>query len=208
MKTTVLLSGGLDSTVLAWKLAEEGHRVYPVSIDYGQRHIRELQAAALVCHAGGWLPNRITLPTIQTEKPEIPDGHYTDTVMKATVSPNRNMILLAVATAWAMVRGCEAVVYAAHTGDHTIYPDCRPEFVAALAKAIELGNWDAPTLLAPFVSWSKTEIVREGHRLGAPMHLTWSCYRGGTRHCGKCGTCVERREAFHLAGVPDPTEWA
>jgi 7-cyano-7-deazaguanine synthase len=126
--------------------------------------------------------------------------------MRATVYPNRNLIMLSLAAGMAIVRGAEGVAYAAHGGDHPIYPDCRPEFVDAARQAFRVGNWEPIDLIAPFITWKKEDIVRRGADLGVPFAETWSCYkgvRGG--HCGTCGTCVERREAFSLAGVPDPT---
>jgi 7-cyano-7-deazaguanine synthase len=123
--------------------------------------------------------------------------------MAATVVPNRKLILLAVAAGYAASRGAGAVAYAAHAGDHAIYPDCRPEFVAAAENAILAGC--GVELLAPFLTMTKAEIVKTGAVCGFPFEFTWSCYKGLEIHCGKCGTCVERREAFELAGVPDPT---
>ena len=134
-----------------------------------------------------------------------PDGHYTDESMKATVVPNRNMLFLAVAASWAIAQGAAAVAYAAHAGDHAIYPDCRPEFVRAMSAALGLADWRQLELATPFINWDKGQIVRRGAELGVPFEKTWSCYRGGTAHCGTCGTCVERREAFSQAGIADPT---
>jgi 7-cyano-7-deazaguanine synthase len=139
-----------------------------------------------------------------TDGVAVPHGHYAAESMKATVVPNRNMILLAVAIGRAVAVGAEAVAYAAHAGDHTIYPDCRPEFVDALAQAALLCDWRPIQILRPFVSWTKGAIVREGVRLGVPFELTWSCYEGEERPCGKCGTCVERAEAFAQEGIVDP----
>jgi 7-cyano-7-deazaguanine synthase len=128
--------------------------------------------------------------------------------MRVTVVPNRNMILLAVAIGHAIASGADAVAYGAHAGDHAVYPDCRPAFAEAMAEAAGLCHYDpGVTLLRPFIDRTKADIVRLGAALGVPFALTWSCYEGGVRHCGRCGTCVERREAFTLAGVPDPTEY-
>ena len=128
--------------------------------------------------------------------------------MKTTVVPNRNMILLAVAAARAIALKADTLAYAAHGGDHAIYPDCRPEFADAMDHAIGLADWHKVRLERPMVTWTKSDIVRRGAELGVPMHLTWSCYKGGDTHCGRCGTCIERREAFYLAGVTDPTTYA
>jgi 7-cyano-7-deazaguanine synthase len=137
----------------------------------------------------------------------VPEGHYEDESMKSTVVPNRNMILLSIATAWSIASGLQGVAYAAHSGDHAIYPDCRPAFADAMNEAIRLCDYSSQELVRPFVSLTKADIVRVGASLGVPFEKTWSCYNGRKLHCGKCGTCVERIEAFELAGVPDPTEY-
>ncbi|MCB1120019.1 MAG: 7-cyano-7-deazaguanine synthase, partial [Verrucomicrobiae bacterium] len=138
----------------------------------------------------------------------VPHGHYEEENMKSTVVPNRNMILLSVATGWAVSLKADCVSYAAHAGDHAIYPDCREEFADALDKTMRLADWQEIYLNRPFVSWTKADIVRRGAELNVPFEKTWSCYEGGDQHCGRCGTCIERREAFHLAGVADPTEYS
>ena len=128
--------------------------------------------------------------------------------MKSTVVPNRNMILLSVATGHALSIKAGQIAYAAHSGDHAIYPDCRNEFAEAMANAIMLADWEQVELIRPFVDWTKADIVRRGAELGVPFAKTWSCYKGGDLHCGCCGTCIERREAFDLAKVIDPTPYA
>lgn len=137
----------------------------------------------------------------------VPEGHYEDESMKSTVVPNRNMILLSIATAGSIASGLEGVAYAAHAGDHAIYPDCRPAFADAMNEAIKLCDYTSQRLVRPFVSLTKADIVKAGAALGVPFERTWSCYNGGATHCGKCGTCVERIEAFKLAGVSDPTDY-
>jgi 7-cyano-7-deazaguanine synthase len=216
MKALVLFSGGLDSTVLATQLQADGVETRLLSIDYGQRHAKELDKAEKIAHALG-LPHRILrLPdlgpllggsSLTDDQVELPEGHYAEESMKATVVPNRNMILLALAGGHALSIGFDTIAYAAHAGDHTIYPDCRPEFADAMEKALGLADWQNLNLHRPFVNFSKEELVRKGNELGAPLELTWSCYAGREEHCGKCGTCVERKEAFALAKVEDPTEY-
>jgi len=215
MKRTVLIhSGGIDSTVLLAHLLAEGREVFALSVDYGQRHRRELEAARLICerysvkHQVADL--RALAPlfganALTDAHVAVPEGHYEEASMKATVVPNRNMLLIAVAASWAMSLKASSVAYGAHGGDHAIYPDCRPVFAEALDKAIRLADWHEVSLERPFVGMDKTAIVRRGAELRAPLELTWSCYVGGERHCGKCGTCVERKEAFVRAGVVDPT---
>lgn len=213
-----LLSGGLDSTVLVAKLLADGQPVEALSIHYGQRHARELAAAAAVARHYGIRHDVIDLAVLRdvltgsalTTGADVPDGHYSAPSMAATVVPNRNMIMLSVAVGVAAARGHHAVATAVHAGDHPIYPDCRPGFIAAAAEAAQLATagYGDVTITAPFVTISKTGIARLGADLGAPMGLSWSCYKGGDRHCGRCGTCCERWEAFRDAGVPDPTDWA
>ena len=216
MKALVLFSGGLDSTVLAAQLQADGVETRLLSIDYGQRHAKELDKAEKIALALG-LPHRILrLPdlgpllggsSLTDDQVELPEGHYAEESMKATVVPNRNMILLALAGGHALSIGFDTIAYAAHAGDHTIYPDCRPEFADAMEKALGLADWQNLNLHRPFVNFRKEELVRKGNELGAPLELTWSCYAGREKHCGKCGTCVERKEAFALAKVEDPTEY-
>lgn len=209
----MLYSGGMDSTVLLYKLKPN---VKALMCNYGQRHRKEIEYARDIC-----IENRIKWDTIDISAihplihkgalsghEPVPEGHYAEESMKATISPNRNMIILSIAVAHAIAIGARNVWYAAHAGDHAIYPDCRPEFVEALDKAIYLGNrWSEIHLVAPFLQMSKSDIVQEGTRYGVPFARTWSCYKGGELHCGKCGTCVERREAFQLAGAEDPTTY-
>jgi 7-cyano-7-deazaguanine synthase len=138
----------------------------------------------------------------------IPEGHYEEANMKQTVVPFRNGIMLAVAAGYAETIGAEAIVIAAHAGDHAIYPDCREGFMQAMGAAITQGTYAQLILMRPFIAWNKSRIVQRGVELKIDYARTWSCYKGGDRHCGVCGTCVERREAFQLASVKDPTDYA
>lgn len=214
MKTVLVYSGGLDSTVLLYHLHTAGADVSSLSVNYGQRHMKELECARTITDILGVDHREVDLTSVNellggsslTDKNlKIPHGHYEEDTMKSTVVPNRNMILLALATAWAISKKAESVSYAAHAGDHAIYPDCREAFAAALDKAIRLADWQEIYLNRPFVEFTKADIVKRGAELGVPFEKTWSCYEGEELHCGKCGTCIERREAFHLAGVEDPT---
>jgi 7-cyano-7-deazaguanine synthase len=216
----VTVSGGLDSVTLAHVLAADGLALTFVSFDYGQRHVRELDFARLAASRLGAAHHVVDLRSagkllsgsaLTDAAVDVPDGHYTDDSMKATVVPNRNAILLSVATGLAVAIGADVVATAVHAGDHPIYPDCRPEFIHAFEKVARVGNegfgHPALRLEAPFLHLDKVDIVRKGAGLGVPFEETWSCYRGGERHCGRCGTCVERREAFELAGIADPTAY-
>lgn len=214
MKTLVLLSGGMDSvTALHWARSE--HEVVgAVSFDYGAKHNhREIPLAAWHCGESGMhhdvieldFVNRLFASDLLKSGGEVPEGHYADENMKKTVVPFRNGIMLAIACGIAESRGAEALVIAAHAGDHTIYPDCREPFMQGMAAAMREGTYAHIELLRPFIHLDKAGIARLGASLGVDYGKTWSCYKGGELHCGKCGTCVERIEAFELAGIEDPT---
>ena len=216
MKAVVLFSGGLDSTVLVYHLLNKGADLKLLSIDYGQRHEKELKSSSEIAEFLGLEHEILRLPMLNNllggsalTDPSIslPEGHYAEDSMKATVVPNRNMILLSLAAGHAISLQFDTVAYAAHAGDHTIYPDCRPEFATAMDQALKLCDWNTVSLYRPFVQLSKHDLVRKGKELGVPFEKTWSCYAGNDKHCGKCGTCVERKEAFELVGLLDPTEY-
>lgn len=217
MKTIVVMSGGLDSTTLLYDLLKADHTVEALSFDYGQRHARELVSAQAICSVLDvpWMRADLSAigaiiagsSSLLNRDVAVPHGHYADVSMKKTVVPNRNMIMLSVAIGHAIARGFEAVAFGAHAGDHAIYPDCRPAFAAAMDTAALLCDWTEVRVLRPFVHMTKTQIVRRGFDLAVPFERTWSCYEGGEVHCGKCGTCVERKEAFSLAEVVDPTRY-
>jgi 7-cyano-7-deazaguanine synthase len=216
LRTLVVCSGGLDSVTLAHKAAAEHCLIHLVSFAYGQRHAKEL-AFARSCAARLGVAHDVIditdigprLDSALTGGAPVPEGYYAAETMRVTVVPNRNAIMLTIAFGLAVARGAEAVAAAVHGGDHFIYPDCRPDFVAAFAamQRLALDGVARIALSTPFLRWRKADIVREGVRLGVPFAETWSCYGGGARHCGRCGTCVERCEAFHLAGAADPTDY-
>lgn len=239
MRAVVLLSGGLDSTTLAYLYAANGFDLHCLSFDYGQRHKKELHVAGSIAEALhakhhviklgsaetpdlptrplGWILGSSSLTDLTVK---VPDGHYAAESMKATVVPNRNAIMLSIAYGVAIAEGADVVGFAAHAGDHAIYPDCRPEFVHALNRALSIGNsWDpgtpVPVIEGLFLPDSKADIAYQAIRLNVPIERTWSCYKGGEVHCGTCGTCYERREAIAIAGAQmfgnsvylDPTEY-
>jgi len=218
-KAVVVISGGMDSTTALYKAIADGYEVYGISFNYGQRHKKELDYAAKICSELGIPHEIVDLQNITklidnsslTGDIEVPEGHYAQENMKITVVPNRNMIMYSIAVGYAVNLKAEAVFVGVHAGDHFIYPDCRPQFIEALDVASNIGNEGFANkkfrIIAPFVHIGKHDIVKIGANLGVPYEWTWSCYKGEQKHCGKCGTCVERKEAFQLAQVDDPTEY-
>lgn len=217
MRAIAIVSGGMDSVTLAHALKAEGFDLHLLSFDYGQRHGKELEYAKRCADSLRAQWSLIDLSTVTpllagsalTDNMPVPDGHYEAETMRVTVVPNRNAIMLAIAYAAAVSEQADAVAVGVHSGDHYIYPDCRPEFAQAFDAMERLATRGhaAPglRLYAPFVALTKADIVRRGAALGVNFADTWSCYKGGAVHCGTCGTCVERKEAFGLAGIVDPT---
>jgi len=212
--SVIILSGGLDSTTL---LYEQRERIaLAITFDYGsnhaaretacaQYHCRQLGIEHLVIDLG--FMGRYFVSALTSGADAIPDGNYTESNMRSTVVPFRNGIMLSVACGMAESRGLRRVLMANHGGDHAIYPDCRPQFVSAMSAAMQAGTYEGVELAAPYTSISKADIVRRGAALGIDYGKTYSCYRGGEYHCGTCGTCRERRQAFIEAGIPDPTQY-
>ena len=213
-KVIVLVSGGLDSVCALYEAAQIHEVVAGLSFDYGAKHNRrEIPCANFHCLKLGLRHEVFELPFIgkhfssallQVDK-VVPDAHYEAPEMKQTIVPFRNGIFLATAAGFAESVGAGAVVIAAHAGDHVIFPDCRAQFMDAMSSAMQLGTDSCIEILRPFIALSKVKIVRRGHELAVDLSKTWTCYKNGDLHCGTCGACVERREAFKLADVPDPT---
>ena len=216
MKCVVLLSGGMDSVTAFYEVAREHEIVAALSFDYGSKHNpNEIPFAKLHADRAG-VPHRVIkldfinelfASDLLTSGGDIPDGHYAEENMIRTVVPFRNGIMLSVACGFAESIEAEALAIAAHSGDHAIYPDCREPFMQSMATAMKEGTYARIELLRPFIEMDKTAIAKRGAELGIDFSETWSCYKGGSTHCGTCGTCVERREAFLLAGVTDPTTY-
>ena len=213
MKDSVLiLSGGVDSVTL---LYDEQERIaLAISFDYGSKHnAREIPFARLHCERLGIPHLVIRLPFIKQffksslleGADAIPEGNYDEENMKSTVVPFRNGIMLSIAAGIAENNKMQYVMLANHAGDHTIYPDCRPEFVEAMNNAIHFGTWNGVQLLTPYTKLTKAEIASKGKELNIDYSETWSCYKGGEHHCGVCGTCRERKEALAQAGIEDNT---
>lgn len=212
--SVIILSGGLDSVTLLHDRKDD--IALAISFDYGQNHAsREIPFAEWHCKQLG-IPH-ITIPLAFMQRyfesslldgaEAIPEGNYDEENMKSTVVPFRNGIMLSIAAGVAESHELKRVLIANHGGDHTIYPDCRPEFISAINHATQAGTYVHVEVVAPYTNITKADIVKRGAALAVDYSHTWSCYKGGTTHCGKCGTCRERKEAFLLAGVKDPTEY-
>jgi len=210
----IIVSGGMDSITLLYEKLDD--IALGVSFDYGSNHnAKEIPLAALHCERLGI--EHIVIPldffpqyfksSLLEGADAIPEGHYAEENMKSTVVPFRNGIMLAIACGIAESRGLHRVYIANHAGDHTIYPDCRAGFIDAMSKAMTSGTYEGVGICAPYTNISKTEIARRGKALGIDYSETWSCYKGGDKQCGKCGTCVERKEALSNAGIADTTEY-
>jgi 7-cyano-7-deazaguanine synthase len=213
-KVVVLVSGGMDSVSALYEARHSQDVVAAVSFEYGSKHNhKEIPFAAWHCQELN-IPHRtirldfvgeLFKSDLLQSGGAIPDGHYEEQSMKQTVVPFRNGIMLSIAGGYAESIEANGLVIAAHSGDHAIYPDCRENFMKSMTDAIRLGTYAAVEILRPFICNTKAEIAKRGHELGVDFSKTWSCYKGGALHCGTCGTCVERREAFQLAGLADPT---
>jgi 7-cyano-7-deazaguanine synthase len=218
--SVAIVSGGLDSVTMLY-LMVKNYKWAPLvlSFDYGQKHSKELEFAKWHADQLGLQHKIVDLASVSqlltnsslVGEAEVPEGHYADENMKSTVVPNRNMIMISIAAAAMVNHEANYIGIGVHAGDHPIYPDCRPEFVRSAHTAITKANegfldedW---ILYAPFQYMGKHSIVAIGHEFDVPYAQTWSCYKGGELHCGKCGTCVERKEAFELAQVNDPTKY-
>lgn len=212
--SVIIVSGGMDSVTLLYEYKDR--IALGISFDYGSNHnAKEIPFAKLHCERLGI--RHITIPldfmhqyfksSLLEGADAIPEGHYADENMKSTVVPFRNGIMLAIAAGIAESNGLSHVMIANHGGDHAIYPDCRPEFISAMSEATRNGSYNGVTVVAPYTNISKSGIARHGKALGIDYTETWSCYKGYDKHCGKCGTCVERKEALRDAGIEDKTEY-
>lgn len=220
-KVVVVYSGGMDSRTVLQKAMHEGHDVHLLTMDYGQRHWVEVNMAAQVASKYdlpfkivelGFMPDIADSSTLLNDK-DMPQGHYEEESMKDTVVPNRNMLLLSVAIAYAVNINAPQVWYGAHGGDHAIYPDCRPEFLDAINNVAAIANWDAVEVVAPFMHTDKAGILSYGLDHDVDYSKTWTCYdpqpgKPVPLACGKCGSCQERLEAFALNNKTDPLEYA
>lgn len=211
----LIYSGGLDSTVLLhYLLQKKEYEVSALSFHYGQKHNRELEAAQKTCaslsisHKISKIPlDTLFQSTLLESGGDIPEGHYEEESMKQTVVPMRNLIFASIGSGYAASQGIKKIALAVHGGDHAIYPDCRSEFFDSLQKTVHLADWNEVDIEVPFVNKKKDEIVKIGIELGVDFQNTWTCYKGGEKSCGKCGSCVERLEAFEKNNENDPLQY-
>jgi len=220
MKAIAIVSGGMDSITLAYRLKADGYDLHMITFNYGQRHLKEIESAQYFAEVLGAQHDVIDISNIQPllkgsaltdASVEVPHGHYAEDTMKQTVVPNRNAIMISMAWGVAVAEEADVVALAVHSGDHHIYPDCRPAFIDSMNAALRIGmeghRTDGLHIYAPYLNVDKGAIAADGKKLGVPYEKTWTCYEGGEIHCGQCGACVERQEAFFLAGVDDKTPY-
>jgi 7-cyano-7-deazaguanine synthase len=214
-KVVVIFSGGMDSFTVLNLAVKQGLEVFALSFDYGQRHKKELDYASQACNTLGVQHKIVDISAINqliggsslTSDIDVAEGHYEEDSMKSTVVPNRNMILLSMAVGYAVSINANKVYYGAHSGDHAIYPDCRPEFVHKMNDVCAIANYEAVEIVTPYLEVSKTAILTAGLEMGLDYNQTWTCYNGREKACGKCGACQERLEAFTENGMSDPLEY-
>jgi len=214
-KVVVIYSGGMDSFTVLNRALHDGKEVYALTFDYGQRHVKEIEYASTVCKSLDVNHKVIDISAINqllagsslTDDIDIPEGHYEAESMKSTVVPNRNMILLSLAVGYAVSVGASQVYYGAHSGDHAIYPDCRPEFVMKMNDVCKIANYESVEIFSPYLTVTKSDILTDGLKMGLKYDNTWTCYNGREKACGKCGACQERLEAFSDNNVTDPLNY-
>ncbi|WP_028864657.1 7-cyano-7-deazaguanine synthase QueC [Psychromonas aquimarina] len=215
-KVVVIYSGGMDSYTVLHKAIQQGLTPYALTFDYGQRHIKEIDVARSVCKELGVEHKVIDISAINEliggssltdDSIDVALGHYQEENMITTVVPNRNMILLSLAIGYAVSIKAEKVYYGAHSGDHAIYPDCRPEFVEKMNDVAAIANYEKTEIFSPYLNSDKIGILKDGLAMGLDYGKTWTCYNGREKACGKCGSCVERLEAFAANGVTDPVPY-
>jgi 7-cyano-7-deazaguanine synthase len=214
-KAVVIYSGGMDSFTLLNKIVREGYDVYALTFNYGQKQIKEVEAASIVCKQLNVAHKVLDISPINQlmqsssliGEEAVPEGHYESESMKSTVVPNRNMILLSLAIGYAVDIKAGKVYYGAHAGDHAIYPDCRPEFVNAMNTVAGIANYEHVSIETPYLNSSKGDILTDGLRMGLTYENTWTCYNGRAHACGKCGACTERLEAFTNNNLIDPLQY-
>jgi len=212
-KIVVVYSGGIDSFTMLNKYVEENKmEVHAITFNYNQRHSKEIDYAKKVCDILCINHKIVDVSTINqllkgsslTDDISIPEGHYKEESMKSTVVPNRNMIFLSLGAGYGASIGAKYIAIGVHSGDHAIYPDCKPEFIYRMNEVMQISDYNPLRLLTPYLMSSKAYIIKKGLELGLDYANAWTCYNGRENACGKCGSCVERLEAFEKAGMKDP----
>jgi 7-cyano-7-deazaguanine synthase len=214
-RAVVIFSGGMDSYTVLNKAVKDGFAVFAVTFNYGQRHSKEIDYAKRACSLLGVKHKVVDITQINqllagsslTSDIDMPEGHYAGENMKSTVVPNRNMILLSLAVGYAVSINVTKVFYGAHSGDHEIYPDCRPEFVEKMNAVCAIANYESVEIVTPYLNNDKIGILSDGIKMGLDYGMTWTCYNGREKACGKCGSCVERLEAFSENQRHDPLDY-
>lgn len=214
-KVVVIYSGGMDSFTLINKVIRQNFDVYALTFDYGQRHHKEIECAKSVCNLLKIHHTIVNITSIKqlmrgsslTDDIDIPEGSYDISNMHSTVVPNRNMVLLSMAVSHALSIGATKVFYGAHSGDHSIYPDCRPEFVEKMNALTQICDYHPIQICSPYIYNTKSDILLDGFNMGLTYDKTWTCYKGGKKACGKCGSCIERLDAFNSLHQKDPIDY-
>ena len=211
-KCVIVLSGGPDSAVVAYWAKKVGYEIYPITFNYGQIAVKETQCAQKIAECLGTKTKIVNLSALKEVFGDITslcnsDIPLTSAFSQPIIVPFRNAIFLSVSVSYAVSVGADKIFYGAHGSDEPFYPDCRREFYKAFEKAARLGTCQEITIKAPFSGNQKSDLIKEGAKLGVPFILTWSCYRDGPKHCGKCESCMNRKKAFQKAGVTDPTQY-
>ena len=214
-KIVAVVSGGMDSVTMLHDLYSQGHEIQVISFNYGQRHIKELKVAKENAEALGLKHTVVEMGFMSdllsnsalTGDIDVPEGHYEDENMKLTVVPNRNMIMASIAIGYAVNLEYDTVALGVHSGDHAIYPDCRPKFIEILNEVARIANYQPIEVIAPYINMNKVNIVARGSEIGVDYSKTWTCYKGLDKACGRCGSCQERLEAFILNELVDPLKY-
>ena len=214
-KIVAIVSGGMDSVTMLHDLYLQGHEIQVISFNYGQRHIKELEVAKENAEALGLKHTVVEMGFMSdllsnsalTGDIDVPEGHYEDENMKLTVVPNRNMIMASIAIGYAVNLEYDTVALGVHSGDHAIYPDCRPKFIEILNEVARIANYQPIEVIAPYINMNKVNIVARGSEIGVDYSKTWTCYKGLDKACGRCGSCQERLEAFILNELVDPLKY-
>jgi 7-cyano-7-deazaguanine synthase len=212
-KCVIVLSGGPDSATVAYWAKAQGYELYPITFNYGQIAVKETEAAQKIAKSLGTDTKIIDLSNLKNIFSDVTalcnsNIPLTSEFTAPIIVPFRNAIFLSAAVAYAISVCADKIFYGAQGSDEPFYPDCRKEFYQAFEKAARLGTCQEITIQAPFSDTHKSDVIKKANELRVPLELTWSCYLDGVKHCGKCESCINRKKAFQMAGVPDPTKYS